>query len=94
MLWTEAPNMDDVNQCFITVGSLKAQIKRLKVTIDEKSIDVKKESPRKPYLVLEATLPEQKQLAELEAELDIQQAKLDFFNFHKEMFKVYGFVNR
>ena len=94
MQWSEAPNIDEVNEVFIGIGSLKARIKKLKVQIDIKSINVKKENPRKPVLVFEATQDMQKELTELEADLDVLEAKRDFLLFHKEMFKQYGYNNR
>lgn len=94
MQWSEAPNIDEVSEVFIGIGSLKARIKKLKVEIDIKSINVKKENPRKPVLVFEATQDMQKELTELEADLDILEAKRDFLLFHKEMFKQYGYNNR
>lgn len=94
MQWSEAPNIDEVSEVFIGIGSLKARIKKLKVEIDIKSINVKKENPRKPVLVFEATQDMQKELTELEADLDVLEAKRDFLLFHKEMFKQYGYNNR
>ena len=94
MQWSEAPDIDEVSEVFIGIGSLKARIKKLKVEIDIKSINVKKENPRKPVLVFEATQDMQKELTELEADLDILEAKRDFLLFHKEMFKQYGYNNR
>lgn len=94
MQWTDAPDIDRVHTVFTSIGSLKAQIKRLEVEIDIKSIAVKKENPRKPVLVFEATQDMQVQLASLQAELIVLEMERDYLLYWKDMFRQYGYNNR
>lgn len=92
--WNDPPDIEEVHNTFLKIGQTKAKIRRLKIKIDVKSIDIKKDTPRKPHLVLEATQKMQEELAELEAELEELEMKRDYLNFHKDMWRQYGYNNK
>lgn len=94
MQWTQAPNIDEVHECFIEIGKVKAQIKLLRIEIEIDSIPLKKENPRKPHMILEGTQEKQRELSRLECRLDELEAQKEFLNFHRDMYKSYAFANR
>lgn len=90
--WKQAPSYDDVQTCFYAIGRLKARIKLLKSEIELSTLHIKRDNPRKPWLILEATEQQQRELTQLESELDILEADRDFYLFHKEIYKSKGYI--
>jgi hypothetical protein len=94
MLWTDAPDINRVQEVFMEIGKIKARIKLLEYDIEQGAIPIKKEHSRSPHLVKEAMSDQYKLLAELEAQLSELEAEKDFMNYHKELFRQYGYNNR
>lgn len=94
MLWNDAPDIDEVQNVFMRIGKIKAEIRLLEYARKEKAIPIKREKSRSPWLVDEACKFEDKQIAELESTLEELEARRDFLNYHKELYKAQGYVNR
>lgn len=93
-MWNEAPDFEEVQRTFLELGQKRAELRKLKASVQLAAIPIKKENPRKPYLVEEATIPLQEKIGILEAEIEVLEARRDFLNFHKELYKQYGYNNR
>jgi len=87
MNWIDPPNFDQVKEVHLTVGKLKAEIKALEKEIELETLDIKKNNPRKPWLIQEATLEKQQRLILLQCELERAQATLDFLVYWKDMYR-------
>lgn len=94
MKWLDTPPFDDVEQCHILIGQKKAQLTLLRSKVKLKTLNIKKENPRKPWLIEEATLQEQEQIATLESEIERLEAQKDFFNYWKDMNRSERYNNR
>lgn len=94
MKWSDEPNIDEVQQVMISIGKVKAQLKLLDNQIEQKSIKIKKEHSRSPWLIREDMPDFFEQKAELEAQLAELEAQKDFLNYHKDMYKTNGYMTR
>jgi len=94
MNWNNAPDYDEVKSKFMRFAAVKAEIKILEETIEELGIPVKKEHPRKPHMIREACKDQFDKLRGLYAEKEQLEIELRFYDYWKDMFKSYGFVNR
>jgi hypothetical protein len=94
MLWSDSPDIDEVNEVFTRIGKIKAKLKLKQTELDLKAITIKKEKSRSPWLIMEAYPDEFRDIAALEAELSELEARKEFLQYHKEMFKQYGYNNR
>lgn len=93
-MWNKEPNFEEVYTAFTRLGIVKAKIKQLKGEVELDTLDIKKDNPRKPYLIIEATQHKHRQINELEQELSVLEAQIDFFMYWKEIYKTQGFMNR
>jgi hypothetical protein len=93
-LWSQEPNFDEVRITFARLGIVKARIKQLRGEVELSTLEIKKNNPRKPYLIIEATQGKQQEINELEQEQMTLEAKIDFLMYWKEIYKTQGFINR
>jgi hypothetical protein len=93
-MWSNAPDFDAVQDTFRNLASVKAQIRLLQAEIDIRGNETKKNNPRKSYLLIEQFPDEYQKIAELEAEKERLEGQARFFDYHKDMYKSYGYVNR
>lgn len=94
MNWNNAPDYDSVKEKFTRFASVKAQIKILEEEIEELAIPIKIESPRKPHLIRQACREQYMQLKPLYAEKEQLEIELRFYDYWKDMYKSFGYVNR
>ncbi len=94
MLWNETPDADRVKEVFDRIGQIKAELKLRNLELDIKAIQIKKQHSRSPWLILESFPDDYRAIATLEAELAQLEAEKEFQQYHKEMYKQYGYNNR
>lgn len=94
MQWNNPPSFDESKDTFVKFGTCKARIKVLEEYIENESIPIKKDNPRKPVLVRERFLSEYRELAELYAEKEQLEQQIAFLQFWKELYKANGYNNR
>lgn len=85
--WSVAPDFELCETTFSRLAEVKGLIRVKKTEIKIGSIEVKKTSPRKPHLVLEATQEDEKTLAQLEAEMEELEIKVKWLDFWKDMYR-------
>ena len=92
--WNNPPDFDDVQKAFIDLAKVKSRIKLLENDIAQKGMEIKKNAPRKGYLIIDAFPDEHNQLAQLESEREELEGRVKFYDFWKELYKSSVFVNR
>ena len=92
--WDNPPDFDDVQKAFIDLAKVKSRIKLLENDIAQKGMEIKKNAPRKGYLIIDAFPDEHRRLAILESDREKLEGQVKFFDFWKELYKSSVFVNR
>lgn len=95
-IWHEVPQYDEVKNCFISVGSLKAKIELLELEITEVEREVKRGSKKADDIeaAKEASKDKRRELAETKAKLYEAVAYQDWLSFRKEIFKSVAYQTR
>lgn len=91
MSWNNVPSYEAVEEVFTLLGELEGKRKLLSIDIELKTLDIKKDNPRKPWLIKEATVAEQKVLAEIENDIEILKAKRDMYLYWKDMYRTLAY---
>jgi hypothetical protein len=94
MSWNTAPDFEEVHAIFLEYGNVKSSIKIAETEIELETLEIKKNNPRKPWLIVEATQEKQTNLSKLIARKEELEQLVNWYNYWKEMFRSYGYNNR
>lgn len=83
----QEPDVYKYHELLIKRAELRGKIKLLDVQIKRVEIPIRKSTPRKPELRDEATIDLQDEQARLYCELEIVSAEIEYWDFHKDVWK-------
>lgn len=92
--WNNPPDFDATEKCFMDLAAKKAQIRIIQEQIKEKTREIKAANPRSPWKVEQATPDEQKELAQLESDVESLETYMKFYILWADLYKASGYRNR